>query len=216
MSGFCLGQAFVRELLLSEVLCLVRGCFVFIPTNSLLENVGDMCGPQADIGIKKVPVPSFNENCIFSSGIPLYHLILYRGLCHHGGVSWTHLFKWIPHGWVTLFPYIWSSRNICFLETVKVANAHFNKKHTSHLWDPAFLISCLDSYLSSLRYKLLKAKGGNVRLMQWHAYTIRLGNLASLSCTLWRNNGNLQKNHRYDMIPGSRKCSTTVIITHPM
>lgn len=76
---------------------------------------------------------------------------------------------------------------------MSLANRHFNKNRTSHLCNPVLLISWLDSYLSSLKQKLLKATGENVHLMQCHTYVICLSNLASLSCTLWRNNGDITK-----------------------
>lgn len=45
-------------------LCLIRGCQVSCPQIPSLMNCGQMCEPQADIGIKKVPILLFNENCI--------------------------------------------------------------------------------------------------------------------------------------------------------
>lgn len=123
-----------REPRLNEALPSMRGCPVLTSNKCPPCKTMEICGPEADIGIKKVPVPLFHESHIVSAGTPLHHLISHRGLCHHGGVSWIHLFSKVDsHGCVTLFLSIWSSRNICFLETVKVANGHFNKNHASHL-----------------------------------------------------------------------------------
>lgn len=51
--------------------------------------------------------------------------------------------------------------------------------------------------------------------MQCHTSVICLSNLASLNCTLWRNNGNVTKEALLRCDPGEPRECHAVIITHP-
>lgn len=102
----------------------------------------------------------------------------------------------------TLSLSVWLSRDICFLQTVQVANGQLSENHASHLRGLVFLISSPDSYLCPLMYALLMATG---RRHPFHAMMnlcCLSQQLASLSCTPRRNNGKIAEESSLGRCPG--------------
>lgn len=150
----------------------------------------------------EAPAAAFHKNCVF-----LKAFCFLISLAAEAVVSWwSHMDLFAFQG---RFPVakrlslsVWLRRYICFLQTAQVANGQLNENHASHLWGLAVLISPPNSYLSLLTYALLMATGRRHPFHAMMSLCCLPQQLASLSCTLKRNNDKIVEESSLGRYPG--------------
>lgn len=105
--GALVGASVAREPSLSEVLASKRGAWCLRPVKPLIAKRWKYGDQRLIMESRRFQFPYLTRTALSSAGIPLHHLISPRGLCHHGGTSWTHLLSRADsHGWGSWFFYL--------------------------------------------------------------------------------------------------------------
>lgn len=119
---------------------------------------------------------------------------------------WSHM---DPFAFQDRFPWLKDFVPLCLAQETQLlpadcpgSNGQLNENHASHLWGLAFLISPPNSYLSLLMYALLMATRRRHPFHAMMSLRCLSQQLASLSCTLRRNNDKIVEESSLGCYPG--------------